>query len=150
VLLAASTAVGVACAFWGLSILRAPDPIKDRLSEFAPTRPRSLEDIELSVGAKERIWTPIFRRIALYVVRRTPQASYQQIKRNLLIAGNPHNLDATDFLGIKGCMALFLTFMGVVLFAKGGSLIAVVAIPGALGAMGYILPSVWLGGKMRA
>src|SRR5437588_7648973 len=92
VLLAASTAVGVACAFWGLSILRAPDPIKGRLSEFAPTRPRSLEELELSAGQRERIWYPFFKRISLYLVRRTPQASYQQIKRNLLIAGNPHNL----------------------------------------------------------
>jgi tight adherence protein C len=141
---------GVMAAFWGASILREPDPIKGRLSEFAQARPRSLEEIELSASARDRVWRPLFKHISMIVARRTPQAQFAQIRRNLTIAGNPHNLDAADFLGIKGCMALFLGIVGFLLFFRGENLMSALLAPLGMAAFGFYLPGLWLGQKMKS
>lgn len=148
-LLALSTAVGVVAAFWGMSILREPDPIKGRLSEFSQ-RVRTLEEIELSVSARDRVWRPLFRRIAYFVARRTPQAAYQRIKHDLVVAGNPGGLDATDFLGLKGCMTILLALIGFLLFSRSENVLMALGMPFVLGAIGFNLPTFWLGNKKRA
>jgi tight adherence protein C len=136
----------------GIRAPQAGDPIQDRLAEFAVSDEQlTLEDIELSQRFYDRIILPIFNRIGEIASRFTPQATIENARLRIEMAGNPMQLDPAFFLVMRIVMG--------VLF--GGAIFAVFAMTKrnwlqGLGLstvfllLGFWFPDLWLTGKIRS
>jgi tight adherence protein C len=122
-----------------------------RLEEFASrASPLTLEEIELSQPFGERIVQPILRGLASFVTRFTPAQTVETTRHRLELAGRPNNWGPTEFFGVRAgaalllCVLLFLLLSisaQPFLYRLGGLVLGFM--------MGYLLPAMWLGGKIR-
>lgn len=126
------------------------DPLQDRLAQYGERElPDSLEEIELSIGFKDRILVPVVRGLASITVRMTPQKQLEQTRRKLELAGStsdPGSFYATRIamtlvLGIAGAMMAFVVMDEEVLrglgYTAGGAV------------LGYMFPMLSLNSKIR-
>lgn len=140
--------LSVALIIAGLMQIRKPDPVQARLAKYAiPVR--NLEELELRQPFSDRITKPIIRRISSFVLSRTPQKTIESIERNLVLAGNPNNLDVRDFLGIKGVVALLLGGLAFLLLVKAGAFLNTMIFSAVLAALGFYAPNYWLSSKVK-
>ncbi len=148
IVLSLGAATSVLMIFSGASLMRSNKvSMKNRLDQFA-TRPRTLEELELSQPFFDRIIRPILNQASSLFARRSPEHTIQQIRHKLAVAGNPHNLEPADFLGLKGMVALVLGVLSLILGAQlvgwgEGALAALIC-----GSVGYFLPDLWLSGQI--
>ncbi len=121
------------------------DPLQERLGELGDRElPSSLEEVELSLPFQQRVLQPAFKKLADIVIRFTPQRQLEQTSRQLQLAGNPNNLDATTFLGVRVGATVVLAIMAFLLFVVvAPQNNAFLFIVGAAG-LGYFFPSLWL------
>jgi len=150
VLLAVLASASAILVLLGVSRLRAvEETVQSRLSRYA-VPVRSLEELELRQPFTERILSPVSRVIADFLIRRTPPKTVEDIRRKLILAGNPHNMDVRDFLGLKGLLAIVLGGMVLMLILKSSPLLNALFFGGIFGALGYYVPNVWLGSRISA
>ncbi|GAB4571851.1 MAG: type II secretion system F family protein [Anaerolineae bacterium] len=121
------------------------DPLQKRLAEYGDREmPQSLEEIELSLPFQERVLRPIFTQLSELITRLTPERQLEDTRRQLELAGNPNNLTAAGFLGLRiGVTILFIVLavlVFVVLTNQPNGILYVLG--GAL--LGYFMPSLWL------
>ncbi len=125
------------------------DPLQARLAEYDERElPSSLEELELSMSFQDRILRPLFQWLADLVTRFTPERQLEDTRKQLELAGNPNNMDATTFLGMRiGATVAFgvLSFMIFIVLTKQDSGLLYV-LGGA--ALGFFLPSLWIKGKV--
>jgi len=135
-----------------------PDPVRSRLAKFAD-RPRSLEEIELEQPFGERVIRPMITQVSRLMQRFLPRkkgvtaddAGLTGIQRKLVLAGNPNNLSANDFVGVIGVSMVLVAGLIFMVMSLAGSdplssaLLSVVGL-----GIGYVLPSFWLGSKTRS
>ncbi len=149
-LASALVVVSVTLVFVGMALPPAADPIQTRLTTYA-IRPRTLEEMEMEQPFYERVLKPIIMSISRLVGRYTPLATVEQIRHDLMVAGNPRGLQVMEFLGIKGAVAIagaaggffFITLLG------GSVVFQVFSLP--IGAfLGFYLPNFWLKSKVTA
>lgn len=136
----------------GLTKSRQTDTLDDRIVKFGTLeRPPTLEELELSQPFSERILLPLLRGLAQFATRLSPQKSTEAIQHKLDLADNPNGWGPREFLGIRLLAALLLGGLGLALFllAKNLDFFQRVMLAGALLALGYYLPSLWLGSKIR-
>jgi tight adherence protein C len=133
----------------GIASPRPADEVESRLLEYGG-RPMTLEEIELAQPFSQRILLPMIQGSAQFVSRFTPQRSLEATKHKLDLAGNPNNWSTTEFMGIRGLAALllaaltfFLTMLTDTAFAQRLLFTAAMAV------LGYFLPTVWLGSRIR-
>jgi len=142
---------GLGLLVFGLTRSRdSTTTIEDRLAEFGTLeRPPTLEEIELSQPFSERVIVPIVTGLAQFVMRFSPAKSREAIQHKLDLAGNPY--DITRFVGIRVLAAILLGGMGVALAFIGGELplIQRIILPGVGAGLGYYLPVMSLGSKIR-
>jgi len=149
-ILSLAVASGVLLFFIGLVVPKRVDPIQTRLTTYA-VRPRTLEEIELQQPFIERVVNPIFRRMASIVTSRTPQKTIEEIRHDLMVAGNPHNLMVNDFLGIKGLCAVVLAgFILFITIVAGMPLLYRLLGAPIMGVLGFYLPNFWLKSRIKA
>lgn len=121
-----------------------PNPVQERLQLYG-TRPRTLEEIELSQPFGERAVIPLIRGLSRLLNRTTPQKNVEATRHKLELAGNPNNWSVSDFLGLRGLVAIitaaFLLFVGVIIRADPAILLLLL---GAGGVLGFYLPLFWL------
>lgn len=146
---AAFTSLGILAVFIGLYLIRKPNGIRDRLSQFALQK-RTLEELELEQPFFDRILRPIVRGVARFIVRWTPEQQIEQMRHTLMVAGNPGGLDVRDFIGIRGLSATFLAGICLFLFARGSNPMQLTAFVAGGAALGFILPNLWLKSKVSA
>ncbi|MBU0493966.1 MAG: type II secretion system F family protein [Chloroflexi bacterium] len=151
VALAGSAALTVLMIVLGIALpSRQENPIQSRLGQYA-TRPRTLEEMELEQPFLDRVVKPIVGWLARIIMRYTPQRSIENTRHNLILAGNPNNWQASDFMGLKGLFALILgAVVTVLLFLYQGDLLWTIG-GGLIGAgLGYYLPTLWLSSKISS
>jgi len=128
----------------------ATGDIQDRLEEFAGREtPITLEELEMSQPFSERVLVPIISAIARSVTRFAPKQAMEKARRDLEMAGRPVK-SAEMFMGIRGGMALVLlglSFLILNLIGQGMLRAFVFSLLG--GVIGFILPGVWLGSKIK-
>ncbi len=132
---------------------RRPSPIEERLAEFGTLeRPASLEEMELAQPFTQRVVAPLLRGLAQFLARLTPARSVERIRHKLDLAGNPFGWGAAEFMGIRILVALLLGALGValILFARRFPLSQRILLTVVMVALGYFLPTIWLGRKIRA
>ena len=124
--------------------------VQVRLDEYANrTTPLTLEEIELSQPFSERVIIPFFRGISGFVARFTPQRAIEKSRLDLEMAGRP--IESPElFFGIKAAAAVvfgLIAFLVLSLSSQGffrGIIFSIV-----IGLVGFLLPGIWLGGKIR-
>jgi tight adherence protein C len=126
-----------------------PNPVRTRLDMYG-TRPRSLEEIELSQPFTERALLPLIRGLARMLNRATPQKNVEQVRHKLDLAGNPNNWTPSEFLGVRGLAGIFgagvATALAFALRAEAPVILLFLAVGGMLG---FFVPVLWLGQKIR-
>ncbi|MGQ9674313.1 MAG: type II secretion system F family protein [Chloroflexota bacterium] len=140
-------ACSVILVFAGILLRSEPDPVKSRLNQFA-VQPTSLLEIELQQPFTTRIIKPIVTSIAGVIMRQTPKATVEQLRHQLLLAGNPSGLEVSDFLGIKGIAAFLLGGLFFFIVARTSSVLGAVIIGAVLAVLGFYLPNLWLNRKI--
>ncbi len=143
---------GIALIFIGLRAPQRAASLEERLSELgAMDRPPTLEEIELSMPFSERVLMPLLERLAEMVGRMAPAQTIERTRQKLEIAGLFPRLQPTIFLAIR--YILIAVLGGPLLLTVGMSrsvplfqriLLVIVGT-----ALGYMLPVLWLGSKIR-
>jgi tight adherence protein C len=141
---------GLILVLVGWSRRRQPDTIEERLAEIGTLeRPPTLEELELSQPFSERVLLPLITNLAALVMRLSPQKSREALQHKLDLAGNPY--DVTRYIGIRTLAALLFGALGLTLFfvAKSLPFIQRLLLPVAGAGLGYYLPVLSLGSKIR-
>lgn len=127
----------------GMSDESGDDPLQKRLQEYGDREmPTSLEELELSLSTRERVIIPMYRGLANFAVRFTPENQIESIRRQIELAGKSQTMEPVAFFGQRIALTLglgigafvlffFVTDWGVVKGAAG-------TVGGAL--LGYYLP----------
>lgn len=143
--------VGIGVVVLAISLARRnkPDLVEQRLAEYIEN-PVALETLELQQPFNERVMKPLLKFFARIVGNFTPQQSQERLRRNLAIAGNPNNMTPADFLGMR-LLASFVVggLVGFLLFLAKVSTTMLVLGTALFFVMGFLLPAMWLGSKMR-
>jgi tight adherence protein C len=140
----------VILVFVGIFVLRGESPVKTRLSEFG-ARPPTLEELELALPFRERIIQPFVNTIARFVTRFIPARYVQATRARLELAGNPYGWTSTYFLGVRGLVALLFAVLPILVATAAGRPMSQRLLFGLLvGLLGFNLPTIWLGSKVRA
>lgn len=144
------TGLSVTLIVIGLGSIRSDDQVKVRLAEYG-LRGSSLTDLELERSFWARVVKPSLQRLARRLASLAPQATLARTRKQLELAGNPGGMRALDFIGIRALAAvgtavlMFAVISGLAHSVGAGLLLGLL-----LGALGYMLPTLWLGGRVRS
>lgn len=125
--------------------------IEERLTQFAE-RPKTLEELELEQPFNERVIKPMVASIMSFASKLTPSQSAEKMRAQLVLAGNPYNMQATEFTALRLiCASIFggVAFLVTVLLLQAEPALAI-GVPMIGAVVGYIGPSFWLGRKIKA
>jgi len=97
---------------------------------------------------RERVLTPAIQRLAVLTLRVNPKASVEAAGKRLLAAGLSNRISATQFLALKGALALggvfFMIVFGIATSPVAGILLAPLA-----AVFGFLFPDVFLTFRIR-
>lgn len=136
----------------GLTSRKPADSLQARLAEYSMREtPATLEEIELSQPFRERILAPTVQRAASFITRFTPANTLESTRHKLDLAGNPNNWTPSEFFGIRAIASVVLGGLIFLLLtvtkAETGALLGMTAL---FTVLGFVLPGLWLGGKIRS
>jgi len=136
----------------GLSARDPKESLQARLAEYS-TREQSatLEEIELSLPFSDRIIAPMVRSVAEFVRRFTPERTLESTRHKLDLAGNPQNWSAAEFFGVRAlAMVVLAGLIFVLLTVTQAELGITILMTVIFAGLGFFLPALWLGGKIRS
>ncbi len=148
-IVAGGIAVSIILLFIGVAAPRPADQVYDRLVEYGG-RTVTLEELELSQPFSDRVVKPMLRGMSNLVSRLAPNRNVAATRRKLEMAGRPYGWGPTEFVGLRGVagvLGLVLPF--VLMTLTGAPLMNRLLLPIVLGVLGYMLPVLWLNGKIR-
>ncbi|MHB1415644.1 MAG: type II secretion system F family protein [Chloroflexota bacterium] len=142
--LATGAAASVVLVVSGGYVVRAEAvKVRTRLDEFA-ARPRTLEELELSQPLFDRVVRPGLSKLSDLLARRRPEHTLAEVRHKLAVAGNPKDLEAADFLGLKALAAFLLAALALLIVFSRMTLLMTLGITAACAVVGYMLPDLWL------
>jgi tight adherence protein C len=147
----AAVAVIVVLVVIGLASRKPGDALQARLAEYSMREtPATLEEIELSLPFRERVLVPLVQRAAGFATRFTPAKTLESTRHSLDLAGNPNNWTASEFFGIRviASVGLGAITFGLLTITKS-ELPARLGMTAVFTVLGFMLPALWLGGKIR-
>jgi tight adherence protein C len=97
---------------------------------------------------RERVVAPMVRRLAAIALRLNPKASADAIGTRLIAAGLSARINTTQFLALKGGLAIAGVVVALVAGVAVAPLAGIMLVP-AFGALGLIFPDVILGVRIR-
>ncbi len=126
--------------------------IEDRLTNFAE-RPRTLEELELEQPFADRAIKPIINGFLAILGKLSPAKEAERIKLNLMYAGNPGGMTSSQFIGLRALAGISMLLIALLLFfvlSPQDSPTTGLLYTGVLAMLGYLMPTMWLGSKIRA
>ena len=141
------SALALLTAVVGLRLRATPDTVEARLTSFVRSRGEAGGQAQRAGGS--RLLPMLTRWLAKGVSRLLPSRQVEQIRRNIVMAGTPNGLGVEEFLGARALLAIGLGFLGFVIGQPRGFM-SMLLFTGCLGGLGFLLPAMWLGGKMKA
>ncbi len=135
----------------GMNAPEAADPIQERLAEFSVSdEPMTLEEIELSQRFQDRVILPFFNRIGQIASRFTPEATLENARRRLEMAGNPMSIDPAFFLATRFVLALvFGGLVFAVYLITGRNWLQGLGLSGLFVVIGFFFPDLWLSSRIQ-
>jgi tight adherence protein C len=129
------------------------DPLEERLAEITTRGDvANLEEIELSQSFVDRVVLPVIRKMGETSSRFTPQYVLERTRKQLELAGNPGQMDASTFLILHFVAAV--VFGGLVLFlalvSKMFSLPIKLLMVLVFTILGYFFPDLWLRSRINS
>lgn len=128
------------------------DPLEKRLSEYGDRAlPASLEEIELSLSTRDRVIIPMYKGLARFAVRFTPENQIENVRRQIELAGKSQTMEPVVFFGQRVALTLGMGIGAFVLFFFFTKWGVVKGTAGTLGgaALGYYLPMLQLKGQIK-
>jgi len=123
--------------------------INDRLSQFTENT-MSLEEMELQQSFKDRVIVPMYNSMLGVLGKVSPQKNADKVRLNLQAAGNPGNMTPTMFSGMRlGLAVALVVIFGIVTISSMESIMQAFMYTGLGAVLGYMLPSIWLGQKIK-
>jgi tight adherence protein C len=123
--------------------------IESRLTQYAE-RPRSLEELELEQPFMERVVKPLIAGTMRLLGKLTPAQGMEKTRQQLVLAGSPYNMGTSEFMAARIMTTAGLgaaTFGLTILF--GAKPIEMLLYTGVMALVGYVLPSFWLGRRVK-
>jgi tight adherence protein C len=141
--------LGITVIIIGITIERKDKSLEGRLARYAQSE-TTLEEMELSLPFRERVLLPPMRRMTDTILRLTPNAQVSLTRQNMIKAGLLNKMSVNQFQTRRLTVALALS-AGFVFY--GGLLglppLTSFAIAAPLAVLGFMLPSMWLGKKVK-
>lgn len=123
--------------------------MEERLATFTE-RQRTLEELELELPFAERVLKPALQHMLTTLGKLLPNKSAGKVKRNIEMAGNPGGMTPTMFVGVRITLALLGLAVGFYLTALADLPLQSQFMYTGIGlAVGFVLPGIWLGRKMK-
>ncbi|BAM01613.1 MULTISPECIES: type II secretion system F family protein [Caldilinea] len=143
-LLVAATVIAV---WMALSPASAPRVVTDRMESMVD--PRRLVEGEMRQSFFRRMILPLFHRISLRVAEMMPQHNIAKINTALIQAGNPGNLTAVDYIGLRVVMGVGAGAVYLLLIGHADPFF--VALRNAFIALfiGFMAPKLWLSQRIK-
>ncbi len=125
--------------------------LEARLAEYGSrAQPVTLEELELAQPFRQRIVKPMIDGVARFVTRFTPQQSLEATRHKLELAGRPNNWGPAEFWGIRSLAGVLMAVLVFLLMSTSRQpLRQTLLYSGAVGALGFYLPVLWLGNKIK-
>ena len=98
-----------------------PSSDKQRLTDYAGGPAARRNDLQ-ATGLARRLVLPPLRRFVRWLARRLPVARVEDARQKLVQAGNPYNMSAIDFMGLRVLMGIVLGVLGFVVSSRSQSL----------------------------
>jgi tight adherence protein C len=144
----------VAFGVFGLFVMitlpkRRTATIEERLSQFAE-RPRTLEEIELEQPFYERVLRPMAAAITRFFGKLTPSQSAEKLRQQLVLAGNPYNMQAAEFMGMRLLSAIIIggATLGLSILTAQQTQ-NIILYSATMTIVGYLVPVFWLRGRVK-
>jgi len=151
IVIAAAAALAIILIALGLAGGSSVDPVQARLTQLGTMQAKSLEEIELRQPFLDRTFRPLADRLSGTMSRFTSTSFTQTTEKRLAMAGNPGDLRAADWMGIKAVSAVVFAILFFLVFTflmkSGGTVGLLMGVAGI--AFGYIAPEFWLGRRVR-
>ncbi|MDL1899374.1 type II secretion system F family protein [Anaerolineae bacterium CFX9] len=140
-----------ALVYVGMRDDRSRDPLQERLAQFEDREmPQSLEEIEMSLSFRDRVILPMFKKLAKFTTKFTPQKQLEDARYKIDLAGM--NMDPSVFFAMRVVFTLALGLIAFLVFfvmspstPRGTALLYTL---GGVG-LGYILPLMWISSKIK-
>ncbi len=147
-LISGLVAASVASLWRALWRPRQGPSLRERFAQYVGGV-QTVEELERQRPFADRMLKPLFRRLFQRLGRLSPVRNMEVIERKLMIAGQPGNLSALDFVGLKLFTGVVLSGLTVFYLVSRG--MAARALPGGIIAwvLGFYLPNLWLNGRIR-
>lgn len=126
------------------------DPLADRLAQYGDTElPESLEEIELSIGFKERVLIPFIKGLADLVTKFTPQKQLEATRKKLDLADVTTDptvffLQRIVFLILFGGLGAYFGFV-----MQGETFMMASLYTGGAAALGFYFPVISINSKIK-
>ncbi|HIQ05631.1 MAG TPA: type II secretion system F family protein [Anaerolineae bacterium] len=114
------------------------------------SKPLSVDEIEFTESFVDRVVKPFLQRLVVAAGRITPASNVDQLRKDLVIAGNPGNLAVIDFLGIKlltGILVGIVVFLVLLARQIPTASALLFSIAGVL--IGLYFPNFWLRSRIK-
>jgi tight adherence protein C len=119
------------------------DPLEKRLAQYGDREvPASLEEIELSLSTRERVIIPMYRALARFAAKFTPENQMESVRRQIELAGKTQSMEPAVFFGQRIALTIGMGVGAFVLFFFFTNWGAVKGTLGTIGGavLGYYLP----------
>jgi tight adherence protein C len=109
-----------------------------------------LEELELELPFSERVLKPMVQHVLTVLGKLLPSKGDNKVKRNIEMAGNPGGLTPTMFVGVRIALALLGLGAGFYLTVLADMPLVNRLMYSVIGlCLGFVLPGIWLGRKMK-
>jgi tight adherence protein C len=141
--------VGLATALVWLAIVpsQALRLVTGRLDDYVEAQ--DVVEIEMRQPFARRALVPFLRRLLSALGRLVPLANVEETRRQLVQAGEPGGLTALDFLGLRVLVPGLLGGGYFLLASRTVPFTTALRNALVLGAVGFFLPALWLGRRVR-
>ncbi|MEI7645676.1 MAG: type II secretion system F family protein [Chloroflexales bacterium] len=146
-MLALAVVAGGGLIVFGLTRVRQPDAIGERLNQFTE-RQMTLEEMELDQPLMQRVFVPAVRSVLVILGKYGPKQSAERLRTNLQQAGNPGGITPTMFVGLRVVLALLLGVIITVVTMQSMQISEGLMYSAVGFGLGYMLPVMWLGRKI--
>lgn len=143
-------ALGIFGVFLKMSMpTRNAVSIESRLQAFAE-RPRTLEEMELEQPFRERVIKPIIEGVTRFFGKMAPSKGMEKLRLQLVLAGNPYNMQVPEFTGVRFIAGITLGVLGLaVALLTGSALVQIMMYTVLMLIAGFTLPVFWLRSKVK-